>query len=201
MAEELQTLIDRIQKEGVDSAEKQAEDIIAKAKADADRIVKEGEAKAKEHFEKTEKEAEAFRVRSEAAVSQAARDILISVRRGVEKIFENLVKEKTDEALTVKVVATMIEKLAQSAGESTKFDVIVSDEDKSRLVDFFSEQFRHQMEENGIEIKSDNDVVKGLKLRYKDSQADLNFTDEAIAESLSAFLRPQLAEIVKKAAE
>ena len=47
MAEELQHLIDRIQKEAVDTAEKQSEQLTAQAKQKAAAMVKEAEEKAR----------------------------------------------------------------------------------------------------------------------------------------------------------
>ena len=54
MAEDLQTLIDRIQKEAVDKAEAQSSAIIAKAKEEDASIIKNAEAEAAAKHEKNE---------------------------------------------------------------------------------------------------------------------------------------------------
>ena len=60
MAEDLQYLMERIQKDAVDKAENEAAAIIAKAKEKAADIVKAAEAEASARLEKADKDAEAF---------------------------------------------------------------------------------------------------------------------------------------------
>ena len=60
MAEDLQYLMERIQKDAVDKAETEAAAIIARAKDKAAEIVKAAEAEASAKLEKADKDAEAF---------------------------------------------------------------------------------------------------------------------------------------------
>ena len=84
MAEDLQNLLDRIQKDGVEQAEAQAETILAQARDKAAAILREAEKQAAETRVGAEKDAEVFVERSTKTLEQAARDFLISVGRSVE---------------------------------------------------------------------------------------------------------------------
>ena len=86
MAEDLQSLIDRIQKDAVGKAETEAQAIIAKAKAQAAEIVKSAETEAKAKLEKADTEAKAFEERSERTLEQAARDLLLTIGKNLEKM-------------------------------------------------------------------------------------------------------------------
>ena len=90
MAEDLQALMERIQKDAVDKAELEATSIISKAKEKAAEIVKAAEEEAKAKLEQADKDAVAFTERSERTLEQAARDLLLSVGKNLEKMILDL---------------------------------------------------------------------------------------------------------------
>lgn len=203
MAEELQNLIDRIQKEAVDKAEKEAEQIIAQAKEKAKGIVQESEEQAKQNLAKADTDAQAFSERSTKTLEQAARDLIISIGSGVQGIFGQLVKESVNQAMSPEflkeILAKVIDGFSASGGEKG-VELLLNDEDKQKLADFFAGKFRDQVKQ-GVEIVSDKEIFKGFKVSFKDSDVFVDFSDQAIAESLANFLRPQLAEIVHAVAQ
>ncbi len=62
------------------------------------------------------------------------------------------------------------------------------------LAAFCAEQARKSGQE--IELKSDSEVLSGFKVGFKDKSVYLDFTGEAVADALGAFLRPELAKAV-----
>lgn len=64
----------------------------------------------------------------------------------------------------------------------------------------FAKEYQNRLAA-GIQIESRKEIFKGFHVAKKDGQVFHDFTKEAIADSLSSFLRPELAQIVKKAAE
>jgi len=197
MAEELKHLIDQIQKEGVEKAEEQAEAILSQAKEKAAKLVAEAEQKAAELQAKAKTEAEAFAERSVRTLEQAARDLLITVGQGCEKVVTETLGQEVDKVieggLLEKMILSVIE---QHKGESAEFSV--SDTDKAALTAFCAEQAKKSGQE--IELKSDAEVLSGFKVGFKGSNAYLDFTGEAVAEALASFLRPELAKIVSNVA-
>ena len=202
MADELQPLIERLQKEGVDKAEKEAEQIVAKAREKASSIVREAEEKRRKMLEQAREEAEVYTQRSEKTLEQAARDILITVSFGIENIISDLVAESVDQAMDIQTLKDMlvriVDQCASKSGE-IRWDVMVSPQDKEKLIHYFADLYRQKMA-GGIILKADNDILKGFKISFKEGNVYLDFTSEAVAESLSALLRPHLAEIVKRVA-
>lgn len=203
MAEELQHLIERIQKEGVEKADAQAAKIIAQAKEKAAAHVREAEEKSRALVAKGEKDAQAFMERSIRSLEQAARDLLITVGQGVENILSDLVAESVDKALTIQVLEQMLVKMAEAyaarGGEESRLELLVSDKDKQEIVKFFADRYKDQLV-RGVKLHVDNDIFKGFKVSFADGRVQHDFTREAIAESLVNFLRPQLAEIVHRVA-
>ena len=203
MAEELQPLLDQIRKEGVEKADAEAAEILAKAKEKAAQTVRDAEAKAKELVAKAETDAEVFTERSIATIEQAARDVLITVGQGIENIISEIVAESTTDALNTEVLEQMLVNMAQSCAEKqgeTRIEMLVSEADQKELVKFFAAKYSDKMS-HGIELHVDSEILKGFKVSFADDHVYLDFTQEAIAEALTTFLRPKLAEIVGRVAQ
>ena len=193
MAEELKHLIEQIQKEGVEKADEQANTIISQAKEKAAKIVAEAETKAHESLLKAKNESEAFAERSAKTLEQAARDLLITVGQGCEKVVTETLGKGVSEALT----GNLLEKMILRVVEQNKGDAIelgVSESDQAALAAFCAEQAAKSGQE--IELVSDSEILSGFKVGYKDKNVYLDFTGEAVAEALAAFLRPELAKTV-----
>lgn len=203
MAEELQHLIERIQREAVDTGEQQAAQIVSKAKEQAAAIVREAEAKARASIEKAEQDARQFTERSLQTLRQASRDLLITVGQGVENILSNLAVEAVDEALTYETVQQMLVKLAGSyVGRSDRertIELMLSPRDQEKLVRYFQDKYREKLNQ-GIVIRGDERIIKGFKVAFEGGHVTHDFTPDAIAEALANFLRPHLADIVYQVA-
>lgn len=203
MAEELQPLLEQIRKEGVEKAEAQAAEILAQAKSKAAQAVREAEAKAKELVAKAQADAEVYTERSTATLEQAARDLLITVGQGIENIISDIIAESVDSALKIEVLEQMMIKMAQCCAEhhgETRIELLIGKQDQHDLVKFFAGKYREKMV-HGIELHVDNEILKGFRVSFADDHVYLDFTSEAIAGALTAFLRPKLAEIVSRVAK
>jgi V/A-type H+-transporting ATPase subunit E len=203
MAEELQPLLDQIRKEGVEKADAEAAEILAQAKEKAAQTVRDAEAKAKALIAKAETDSEVFTQRSIATLEQAARDVLITVGQGIENIISEIVAESVDEALGIDVLEKMMVSMAEACADKqgeTRIELLVGEDDQKELVTFFANKYSKKMDQ-GIELHVDNEILKGFKVSFADDHVYLDFTQEAIAEALTAFLRPKLAEIVGRVAQ
>ena len=203
MAEELQHLIERIRKEGVESGEKAADSLVAEAKKKAAAIVADAQKQAKELVAKAETDAAAFAERGKKTLEQAARDLLISIGGAVGNVVGGMVDSKVSAALTPELMAQMLLKLADAYGKSGGAGGIVAmlgEADAAALKAVFAKEYQSQLV-NGIQIESDKEIFKGFRVGVKGGQVFHDFTKDSIAESLANFLRPDLAQIVKKASE
>lgn len=204
MAEDLQHLIERIQREAVDAGEKQAAEIVSKARQQAAQIVAEAEAKAKARLEQAEQEARQFTERSIQTLRQAARDLLITVGQGVENIISNLAAEAAEQALTYETVQEMLVKLAENyvgrTDRERRIELMLNPKDQARLINFFRAKYNEKLQQ-GLVIQGDERIFRGFKVQLADGRVTHNFTQEAIAEALANFLRPHLADIVYSVAK
>jgi len=201
MAEELQHLIERIQREAVDTGEQQAAKIVTQAREKAATLIKEAEAKATALVEKADKDAQQFNIRSEQALAQSARDLLITVGRGVEKIFDRLIVGSLDKSMDADslppILAKVMESYIKEGGNVQSLEILMSAEDKAALTEFFKQRFREELEK-GLKINVDARTGKGFKVRLHDRHIEHDFSRDAIAEAVAVYLRPVLAETVYK---
>ncbi|MDH3982120.1 MAG: hypothetical protein OES84_04380 [Kiritimatiellaceae bacterium] len=192
MAEELKHLIEQIQKEGVEKATTEADTIISQAKDKAAKIVAEAEAKAQDALKKAETEATAFAERSTKTLEQAARDLLITVGQGCEKVVIGTLGQEVDKTLSDDLLQKMItDVVLQSESGAT---VTVSEADKAALTSLCASIAKTSGKE--VVLDTDAEILSGFKVVFDGSNASLDYTGEAVAEALAAFLRPELAKTV-----
>ncbi len=203
MADDIQQLIERIQREAVGEAEAQAARLLEQAREKAAALVREAEAKAKAIVEKAERDAQLFVERAQRTLEQAARDLLITVGQGIENILEDIVSEALDRAMDGQFLKDMLLKIAQAyverGGVESRIEVLISEKDQAEIIRFFADQYRQKLVK-GVEIHTDTGIFKGFRVALSDQHVVHDFTKASIAEALCAFLRPHLAEIVHRAA-
>ncbi len=201
MAEELQHLIERIQREAVDTGEQKAAELMAQAREKAAALVRDAEQKAAAFVQKAEQDAQVYTQRSQQTLQQASRDLLISVGQGVEGLFSRLVVEAVGQAMTAETMRDMLVKMTEAYGATSgrTVEVLVNPQDQEKLLALMRDRFREQLQK-GLVVRGDERVFKGFQVALEGGRVKHQFTPEAIAESLANFLRPKLAEIIYQAA-
>ncbi|HCF94391.1 MAG: hypothetical protein PHF14_11840 [Verrucomicrobiota bacterium] len=201
MAEELKSLLERIQKDGVEKAQAEAQALIAKAKEEAAEIHKSAQNEAASILRKAEEDAKAFDVRSRKSIEQAARDIVIAVGQSIDATLATLVQHKVDHAMSDDTLRQMLLEVVKAYFDKdgeTRIEVMLAPEQKERLTEFFVQDLAEQMAQ-GLEIKADDGVLSGFRVSQVKDHVEHDLTGEAITQALCTLLRPHVAEIVRSA--
>lgn len=202
MAEELQSLIDRIQQDGIAKADAEARRITTTAGEQAAVILRDAETRAKAIVTQAEQDARTFGERADKALEQAARDVVLQVQEAVTQTLQGIVATRVSEALSADTLKQMLLKLVQSycgrEGDCSQIDLLVSPADQAAIVDYFLKEYRDAID-RGVEIHADAGVVKGFRVSIENAQLHHDFTQKEIAGALGRLLRPRLAEIMKRA--
>ena len=191
MAEELQQLLEKIQRDGVDKANAEAAAIVAKAKAEADTIVKKAQEDAAAAEAKGKAEAEAYAARARETISQAARDTVLKVKEDVTKLLTQLLAQDVSAALATEAVplaAAAVKELVTGSGA----EVAAS----AKLVDALRAQLAAQAQ-NGVKVVADEMTGAGFTVKLDNGRVEHDFTDAAISEALAQRLRSDLAALLK----
>lgn len=201
MAEELQGLLERIRKDGVQKAEAEAEEIVAAARDKAAGLVKEADEQARNIVAKAEKEAAQFLERSKKTLEQAARDVVLSVGDAVVATMKDIAMQEVSDAMKPdtlkKVLVSVIDAYCKDQ-KNERIDVLLSADDQKAVADFLMSKFKTQMKK-GLQIRADSAVTAGFKVSLVDKNIQHDFSVEAVTEALSQLVRPKLAEILRNA--
>ena len=191
MAEELQQLLEKIQRDGVDKANAEAAAIVAKAKAEAEAIVKKAQEDAAAAEAKGKADAEAYAARARETISQAARDTVLKVKEDVTKLLTQLLAQDVSAALATEAVplaAAAVKELVTGSGA----EVAAS----AKLVDALRAQLAAQAQ-NGVKVVADEMTGAGFTVKLDNGRVEHDFTDAAISEALAQRLRADLAALLK----
>ena len=195
---ELNSLIEKIKKEGIIEAKSKSEEIVKQAEEEKKNIIKEAEDKAGIIIKKAESEAERLKDNSQKAVIQAVRDAALSLKEKIKNVFEDILKKEIEQTLSDEFIAQLILKLAKSWSEDKKADleILISQKDKKRLEELVLSKFKTQLS-SGITFKVSPNINKGIYIGIKGKDVYYDFTDEAILEILKEYLRPFIVKIIE----
>jgi len=193
----LEGLIAKIHEEGVLEARKNAEEILVKARADAAAILEQAKQEAVKAREEAKRDAAGFQANAQTALKQAARDVMLSVKQELRKVFDSALSRRIAETLDVKFTAELILKvLAKWSPQAGALEVLVSEKDKAGLESLVRSQFRPAAGQS-IEIKVAGGMDKGFRVAVKGEDAVYDFSDESISNALKEFLSPAIAAVLK----
>ena len=111
---QIQELIDSIKKDGLEQAKKDAVAYLENAKAEADRIVAEANDEAAKLIEKAKKEIALEEKSSKATLEQAARDAVLSFKKGVEQELDKIMNEEVSASVDGALLERLIDEVVSS---------------------------------------------------------------------------------------
>lgn len=199
---QLQELIDKIKKDGVATAEKEAAAIIAEAEKKAEQIIAEAESKAAEIIKNGKNETERMEKASEEAIVQAGRNMLLSFKDSLVKELDGLIQAETAKAETdvlAKLVPETVKAWAKNA-DASELSVLLSEKDLKDLEKGLTAELKAEISK-GLEIKPDKTLTAGFRIGVKNGAAYYDYSAESLAEMFAAYLNPKVAGLLKTAAK
>ncbi|MDR2807815.1 MAG: V-type ATP synthase subunit E [Spirochaetaceae bacterium] len=195
---QLQELIDKIKKEGIEATQAEVARQKAQAEAEAQSIIEAAKKEAEDIIAKGKADADRSQAAGKAALEQASRNLILAFKVEIENLLGKLIRQELSSSYTVDVLKVTLPDLlkAWAAAQSDNVDLIVSESDLQKLQNFFNEKIDAQLKK-GITLKSSRNIGAGFHIAAKDGSAYYDFSDEAVAEMLAGYLNPRLAEILK----
>ena len=187
--EDLQSLLEKINREGVEKADAEAAKITAAAQAKADALVKDALAKAAQAKAEAEKDAKAYADRAAETIRQSARDITISVKDALTALLGNLLAKDVDKALADEKTAAGI--VAEAIKDLTGPGEIRCN---AQLAKALNSQLATR---NSFTVVTDDTFGAGFTVKVDGGRVEHTFTGETIAAELAKRLRPDLAALLK----
>ena len=198
---QLQELIDKIRKDGVEAAEVQAEAILNAAKAEAQKMIADAQTAADKIVTDAKNENIRMVKSSEDAIRQAGRNLLISFRESVARELKAIVGESVAAAYSSQsleqIIINVVERWA-SAPETENLTVILNGDDLERLEKTLLASFKERMQK-GITLKANDNFDGGFRIVVGDGTVYYDYSTQAVVEMLSNYLSPKVAQLMKEA--
>ena len=187
--EDLQGLLEKINRDGVEKANAEAVRIVGDAKAKAAALVKAAESAAAQAKADAEKAAADYQARAAETVRQAARDVVLGVRESVTRLLEGLLAKDVEAALADDAVAVGL--VSAAIRDLTGPGEVVAG---AKLAAALKAQAAALKD---FTLVTDEALGTGFSVRLDGGRVEHAYTGEVIAAELAKRLRPDLAALLK----
>jgi V/A-type H+-transporting ATPase subunit E len=190
----VQSFLEKIRNEGVEEANRAAEEILQKARSDAEAVVNEARERAgsmvQESRAQIEKMEDAFR----SAMVQASRDMILGLKQDILSLCDRIMKREVSAALTPEVLQKVLAKAIdgwRSRTDEPEAEVLLDKSDGEQLEEFLwgslQEEFR-----KGVQLRPIEDFGAGFQIGEKEGSMFYDFTASGIAQVLTEYLSPRI---------
>ncbi len=198
MADQIKELIEKINQEGIQAVQEKAREIESQAHQKAEAIVRKAEAQARVIIENAQDKVNSLQESSQVILKQAARDLLLTLKAEITVLLERLITKDVGAALLPETLFQIISGVIKEyvSGENKGVIVSLSDSDKNKLDGYFLNKLKDELKK-GVELRHQEDIQAGFIISFNAGKSHFDFTDRALAQYLSSFLKPQIAELFK----
>ena len=199
---QVQELINKIKKDGIESASEEAARIKREAEAEAKQIVEAAKKEADEIVSKGKQDAERFEKAGVAALEQASRNLVLAFKGEIQTLLDEIVAAQVGKSLGDDVLKAVIPELIKSwsakrsGGGASSLAVLLPEASLGKLQAFFKTKLAAELKK-GLELRADRNLAGGFRIAQKDGSAYYDFSADSVAEMLCVYLNPKLAEILK----
>jgi len=196
---QLQELINKIKKDGIEAASEEAARVKLDAEAEVNRIIEAAQKEAADIVSRARTEAEKTEKAGISALEQAHRNLVLAFKAEIQALLDKLIHQGISSAYstdTLKAVLPELLKKWVSKTGSDSVDLLLGEGDLAKLNSWATGALTDELKK-GLELKSDRNLGTGFKIANKDGSAYYDFSTESVTELLSAYLNPQLTEILK----
>ncbi len=200
MSQQVQELIDKIKSEGIEAAQKKAQEIETAAELKAQEILKKAREQSETMLLQAREEIQKSRQAAEAAIGQAARDTVLALREEVLRILDRILVQNVSSALSPeqlgRIIETAIKHFVQKSSGNTDIRVLLSPADLEQLKKGFWAKLQNELKKP-IRFFSSDDIHRGFTISFDGGKSSFDFSATSLAEYLGSYLNNELADLVK----
>ncbi len=195
MAQQIQDLVASIRKDGIEAAQKEADQILADAKAKAEELVNSARKEAAQEIEKAQREIDTRDQSARSSLQQASRDVQLSLKKAIQEELDGILVSNIEKAYSSKELSSIIIAVIQSLSDVETKTLELDKKSFDSLASSLKSDLGSAVKK-GLEIKAIPSVSSGFKVSEKDGSAFYDFSAEEMAQLLKPFLSPSIEKIV-----
>ena len=197
---QLNELIEKIKKEGIESARTEAAKIRDDAKTLAKKLVGDAKREAETIIVRAKEDAHRSEKAGIAALEQASRNVVLAFKGEIQGLLDKLIAEAVSSSFSADVIKGILPDLIKNwaVKNTDSLSVLLSEGDLKKLDDAFKVALASALK-GGVELTTGKTLDGGFRIVEKDGSAFYDFSAEAVTILLSAYLSPRLADVLKNA--
>ena len=201
MAEELQSLLEKIQRDGIEKAAAERDEIVKNANAEAAAILAAAKAEADKMRADAANDAEALKKRAESAIRQAARDILLELKSELQRRVAAITRSRMDAALSSEFIAGLVREIAAAAlssadkASSGKLEVMVAPAKCEEVTKLLTASVGADLVEK-MTIFPNAAAGRGLKVSVEGNEVFFDFSDAALSEMICDYAGSRISAVI-----
>ncbi|MCL2805448.1 MAG: V-type ATP synthase subunit E [Treponema sp.] len=199
---QVQELIDKIKKDGIDTASKSAAQIKLDAETEARHILDAAKKEAEDIISRSKRDAEKTEQAGVAALQQASRNLILAFRDEVQALLNKIVNDNVsanyNEDVLKAALPSLIMNWAEKSGDN--LSVILPENELAKLQGFFNEKLKNELSK-GVELKTNRKLSYGFRISNRQGSVYYDFSSEAVAALISSYLNPKLAGLIKESSK
>jgi len=198
MTEDIQSLIEKINQEGVQAAEAKAREIENQARVKADQIIARAKSEADKMLVEANERISKMQEKEKALLSQAGRDLLLVLHQELNAMLDRLVVQELRASLAPEQMFKILSSIIQSACKQDKTEILVSlnKDDAEALENAFLAKLKEETKKE-IVLKHSDGIRAGFVISFDAGKSQFDFSDQALSEYLGTYLKPKLKEILQ----
>ena len=201
MADELQALFDRINEDAITRGEQEREKLVSAGREEAARLVAEAKEEAARVVAEAKSEAETMKRKSEEALRQSGREIMLEVRAELERRVSGAVSALLKETMTGEQLGSIIAQLCNAylakSGAEESIQVLLAPAELEAVTAIVKSKLAADLQAN-VSLAPSRGLAGGFQLSFSGSDVRYDFSDEAFTEALAAHLAPALGAVITR---
>ncbi len=204
MADTIETFVAKLKQQGVQSGQREAEEIRNEAAKKAEDVIAQANQQADKIVAEARNEAENLISRAKTELELASRDAVLKLRSALEATIKSIITESVDNQLAEsKFIAEMLEKVIM---EYVKSDIEHNRDVKigvtsavhKELVDWAIKKLNKMLHDNK-EVMDFKATLRQNGFEFNFSGATVEITKESVVDTLMELVSPKLREALTKA--
>lgn len=201
MAEELQSLLEKIQRDGIEKAAAERDEIVKNAQNEAAAILAAARAEADKMRNDAANEADALKKRAESAIRQAARDVLLELKSELQRRVAAITRSRMDEALSSEFIAALVRDIASavlsdaSKAASGKLEVMVSPAKCEEVTKLLTASVGADLVDK-MTLFPNAAAGRGLKVSVEGNEVFFDFSDAALTGMICEYAGSRISAVI-----
>lgn len=191
----LDKLIENLKSEAIGAADREANKILEEARAKARNRIEAAETRSKELLEQAETESRAVLQKGEAALQQAARDVSVSARNELLGLLRTVLEQEVAATFSPDLIEKAVLKIMENVGSDASVE-LPADMEASLAKQIHK---RLQASADIASMTTDSSLHQGFSISKQDEGWRYDISPEAVSDVLYAHLSPQWVALLNNA--